>query len=170
MADVEPRIADLNDVAATQESNFAGASAPVDNAVEGKLWCDTTNDPATLKFDPDGSGADTPLMAIDPGGAAESLRTKVIEIGDWNMDTATAISVTHNLTLAKIRNMFATIRNDDDNLYYHFPFDGGSAEDWIRADGSSIVLTRKTGGIFDDAVLFNSLVFNRGWVTIVYAI
>ncbi len=56
--DLEGRVSDLNDVAADLENNHAGTSAPTDNAVEGKLWADTTNDPAELLFDPDGSGAD----------------------------------------------------------------------------------------------------------------
>ncbi len=40
------------------EKNFASNSAPSDNTVEGKIWANTTNDPAEWYGDPDGSGAD----------------------------------------------------------------------------------------------------------------
>lgn len=56
--DVESRVANLNDVVADLENNHSGTSAPTDNAVEGKLFANTTNNPAELFFDPDGSGAD----------------------------------------------------------------------------------------------------------------
>ena len=64
--DVETRIAQLNDAIADLETHHAGAAAPTDNAVQGKLWYET--DTKRLHLDPDGSGADQPLSVVLDSG------------------------------------------------------------------------------------------------------
>ena len=67
-------IVDVNDVLADLQKNFAGASAPTDNTVEGGLWADTTNNPLDLKLDPDGSGADHIILThIEKGSVWPSF-------------------------------------------------------------------------------------------------
>ena len=57
-------IVDLNDVVADLEDNYASSSEPTDKP-EGKIFCDTTNDPAQLKFYKDGSGTLDTLTSLD---------------------------------------------------------------------------------------------------------
>ena len=48
------------------------------------------------------------------------LSTKIIEIGDWNMDSTNSIGVAHGLTLSKIRGIeSAIIRDDGDTSYFN---------------------------------------------------
>lgn len=102
------------------------------------------------------------------------LRTKVIEIGDWNMDSTTDVSVSHGLDVTKIRSITAIIRDDSDTVF--IPIDriqiiagseisgtpGGCA-----AGTSDIFLGRVTSRFFD-STSYNATGFNRGWVTIIY--
>jgi len=101
-------------------------------------------------------------------GRTASMNTKVVEIGDWNMDSTTQVNPSHGLTLSKIRSISVVIRNDSGTLY-PFPFTGGYAslnERWILSS-SNIVLSRFVGGVFDDPS-FSSTSYNRGWITIQY--
>jgi len=97
------------------------------------------------------------------------MKCKVIPIGDWNMDSTTQITVAHGLTLSKIRNVHANIRNDGNDLYMtiNLTFNGavqGSADTY---DGTSVILNRLSGGAFDSDT-FDSTSYNRGYITIWY--
>jgi hypothetical protein len=110
------------------------------------------------------------IKTLNNGG----LNTKVIEIGDWNMDATSAVSVTHGLTLDKIRNVDVLVREDGGTSATKYPLArivnsadatiGGSV---TQIGSTTVALTRVTGGIFD-ATLFSSTSYNRGWVTIQY--
>ncbi len=67
--DIEGRIDDLIAGLKDNSNHRAGTSAPTDNTVECQIWGDITNDPAVLKFDPDGSGADIQLLSVTEDGA-----------------------------------------------------------------------------------------------------
>jgi len=101
-----------------------------------------------------------------------NLKTKVIEIGFWNMDSYETKTVSHGLTGSKIRSVAVIIRNDDGNNRYTFPIgysitDGENAG-WIaRIDNTHIVMLARRGGMFD-GVNFDLMGFNRGWITIWY--
>ena len=100
-----------------------------------------------------------------------SLNTKVLNIGDWNMDTTVSVTVAHGVTLSKIRSIKAIIRNDADNAVFDFtvkdwsPTSGTSAT--MQADATNVYLGRSTSGGFDNAS-FDSTGYNRGWITIQY--
>ncbi len=102
-----------------------------------------------------------------------SLRTKIVNIGDWNMDTTEDKPVTHGLTLSKIRSVSAMIRNDAGNFQYDlYQYDHSAGNSFIDGgiisiSATAITLRRMTTGFFDNAN-FNSTSYNRGWVTIVY--
>jgi hypothetical protein len=98
------------------------------------------------------------------------IRTKVIDIGDWNMDTGTLITIAHGLTLSDIRRIGALIRNDADTVYYPIDVNDGytDAEGAISVNATNITLARRTGGKFDSTD-FDSTSYNRGWVTVDYA-
>jgi hypothetical protein len=110
------------------------------------------------------------FVQTDPGN---QLKTKVIEIGDWDMDATPNINVAHGVVAANIRTVFVMISNDEAPLFY---FDlskansSGVVDGFFQIDvntGTDIFLERRTGGSFD-STSFNATPFNRGWITIVY--
>jgi hypothetical protein len=115
------------------------------------------------------------VNAIDAGNSGVYMKTKVIEIGDWNMDTTESESVAHGLgnDYKKIRSVSAIIRTDSYGhsyfplTYYVDELSGGVEGGIGDFDSTSILLKRKTGGYFDSTT-FNSTSYNRGWVTITY--
>ena len=177
---------------------------PFDEAVDGTFTKVTTFDPRGNKQFLNGSIADTyeknrgvlnglaGTLAFDADRFSElniaetldassvvgttRLKKKVIEIGDWNMDTTTVLNtVGHglpSLVFKNIRTITVIIRNDADSLL--FPLDGfdDALADNLRVNGgvlqlnnTNIILNRRTGGAFDSN-LFDSTSFNRGWITI----
>lgn len=106
----------------------------------------------------------------DSGGTGEFVTTLTKEIGDWNMDADTSVSVAHGLTLAKIRDFWAIVRNDADTAYDHLLSKGSTSNAGdVRANTTNIELSAFTGGFFDNTN-YNATAFNRGWVYIKYAI
>lgn len=98
-----------------------------------------------------------------------ALKSKTIDIGDWNMDITNSVTVAHGLTLADIRKVDVSIRNDTGELYPLIV--GGTATGveggWIG--GTTLVtLTRVTSGYFDGSSSFDDTSYNRGWITIEY--
>lgn len=118
-------------------------------------------------------------LYYDASGAGSSVRLKpiVIEIGDWNMDSAATKVVNVNSYVAGILNsgkvikVTAMIKSDTANRLD--PLDlfsgsevmaGGIAEVWT--DGSNYIgLRRLTGGFFDNTN-YDSTSYNRGFVII----
>lgn len=108
-----------------------------------------------------------------------NLKVKVIEIGDWNMDTTNAVSVIHGIVDGtKIRSVDVVIRADTGVLYKLENYDFSTGEvgggvsgvnEDIPISGTTIRLGRKTGGLFDQAG-FDSTSFNRGFITIIYEV
>lgn len=100
------------------------------------------------------------------------IHTKIIEIGDWNMDTTTYIEVTHGLALSKIRGVSAIIRSD--NGLAHTPLvrcysntNGTMQGHVVGITGTTVALQRLDGGVFDSAS-YSATSYNRGWITITY--
>ena len=120
------------------------------------------------------TAAKIPSGAVVKSGDAVQLLTKVIEIGDWNMDTTSNKIVAHGLAdHKKIRMIDVIIREDTDTNVFGF-FDGNQSGSAGRDGGleypigdTNIELNRETGGYFDNAA-FDSTGFNRGWITIIY--
>ena len=115
------------------------------------------------------SGAGVAIQS--DSGTGEKLRTKVIQIDDWDMDANSSVNVAHGLTLAKIRSVSALIRRDDDALYFDFHvYDpAGANSRQITVGSTNITLNRSDSGTFDTTD-YNSTSYNRGWITIIYAI
>jgi hypothetical protein len=108
----------------------------------------------------------TGLISEDLG---DVLKTKIIEIGDWNMDTTQNALIAHGLTEDKIRTMQVLIIPDSgagrlpiQHSDYLGAVAGGAA-----ISGTNIVLSRTNGGLFDDPA-FSATSFNRGYITIMY--
>jgi hypothetical protein len=102
------------------------------------------------------------LSAVNSG-----LLTKVIEIGNWNMDTTTTVSVAHGLDQTKIRGLSAIVRTDSGVVpFLHVNF-GQDNCGLISADSTYVILSRVTGGVFDNAN-YDSTSYNRGWIKVEY--
>ncbi len=115
-------------------------------------------------------GENAAINSVSDG--TNTIYTKIINIGDWNMDTTSQVDVAHGLTLTKIRQVTALIRNDTDTTYT--PLTLGSISTaaevnaWVAGCTSTNVnLQRKTAGAFDDTA-YDSTSYNRGWITITY--
>jgi len=103
-----------------------------------------------------------------------AFKTKVIEIGSWDMDTVGSKNVAHGISdYTKIRSINAIIRNDADTLLYPINTVGGSSgtepqgNAWAVNNSGSVLLMKVVSGVFDNTS-FNDSVINRGWLTIVY--
>jgi hypothetical protein len=116
--------------------------------------------------------------AIELNAAADGIgdtipRQKVIEIGDWNMDTTATKTVSHGLTLATICGVRGVVRDDAGTEHFGML----TLQDDITNYGvritdvsSSLVnLERETGGTFDGNG-FDSTSYNRGWVIVDYLV
>lgn len=101
------------------------------------------------------------------GVVTGGLITKVIEIGDWNMDSFVNKSVAHGLDLSKILKVDVIIRNDDDSTRVDFTFDHNfdGVEGNIYITSTNIQMNRLDSGYFDNSS-FNSTSYNRGWIII----
>jgi hypothetical protein len=101
---------------------------------------------------------------------ANTLKTTIVEIGDWDMDANQSATPSIGVTNKNIRSVFVVIRNDSDSTY--LPLNsvalGASAvAGGINSLATNFVLTRATGGSFDN-VNYDSTSYNRGWITITY--
>lgn len=98
---------------------------------------------------------------------------KIVEIGDWNMDSTSAVNILHGLAdFKKIRSISGMIRNDADTIYYPLlsASTTGNGTPLIAVIGvtsTQIQITRTDGSIFD-ATGFDSTSYNRGWLVIGY--
>ena len=98
------------------------------------------------------------------------LRQKVIEIGDWDMTTAVNKTVTHGLTVTKMRKISVTIRDDSGNIYSFDNSVSSTAATWAWVSNTAtafVSLTADAAGPFN-AAAFSTTPYNRGWVTIDY--
>lgn len=99
------------------------------------------------------------------------IHTKIINIGDWNMDYANGVNVAHGLTLSKIRSILVWILPDDSSGLYPLDFafgsDGNIVSGWFYIGATYISLSRTAGTQFDSAS-FSATSFNRGYIIITY--
>jgi hypothetical protein len=103
-------------------------------------------------------------------------KEKTIDIGDWNMDSTTSITVAHSITGFDPKNIISVnvwIREDDypGGLYGTSLinlFSGVTPNGQVSIVSSTeVYLSRASGGLFD-AAGFDSTSFNRGFITIRY--
>ena len=109
------------------------------------------------------------MIGIENGTLVKGPTTLRLDIGDWNMDTGSTVNVAHGLSATEwktIQKLNIMIRDDADTTYYTAPFENGN-DVFLQINSTNIVLFRTAAGSFDSA-LFDSISFNRGWVTIDY--
>ncbi len=108
--------------------------------------------------------------AHDHSGSV-GFKRKIVNIGDWDMDASTSVTVAHGLTLSKIRNVAVMIVDDAGTTNYLLPaissVDGIAQAFILGTSGTDITLGRLGSGGFDNTS-FNATSYNRGWVVIEY--
>lgn len=152
-------IAKTNSTTDSSSDKLATAKAVSD--LNTALSADITNGDAALEA----SKLDKSRFDIDSG--TPGLITKVIEIGDWNMDSTLNIAVNHGLTFSKIRTHTVTIRNDANttNELLIGADNSGNAKGSYGLTTTQVLMVRTPTGIFDSTD-FDATPFNRGWITI----
>jgi len=161
----------LGDTSAGDAASF-GYTATEGAIITGQ---GSTND-VTIKNDadadvisiPTGTTGVTFAGALTVDGIVQP-KIKIIDIGDWNMDSTSFITVTHGLTMTDIRSISVLIRGDDTITNYVFPAPDDSAvsSETVTVISTDVILSRAASGVFDSTA-FDSTSFNRGWVTIQY--
>ncbi len=113
-------------------------------------------------------------MALGTGSRTRGgiYREKVVEIGDWDMDTDVLLSVAHGLPdFTKIRGIQVMIRNDaGDEQQEIAQLNGGFATPPGSAscDATDIILNREAANFFDTPD-YSATGYNRGWIKIEYS-
>lgn len=105
------------------------------------------------------------LMALMGG-----MKTKIVNIGAWNMDSTAIVNVPHGLAGAsKIRELSALIISDDgSNASPLVLIDvTGGFGGALVAGATDISLSRPTGSTYDSAS-YNDAAINRGYIVIKY--
>ena len=101
-------------------------------------------------------------------GKIASLNTKIIDIGDWNMDSTSTAAPSHGLTYSKIVGADVLIRNDTDSNRSPLAWDNGtSIGGHFEVRSTDILLSRTAGGVYDSTD-FDATSYNRGWIIIQY--
>lgn len=115
------------------------------------------------------------LFGLSDG--TNSIHTKIVNIGDWNMDATASVSIAHGLTLANIRSVSAMIRNDANDTYTPLSQDGAApatptdSTGFISAiNATTVTLQRLADATAYDNANYDSTSYNRGWITITYVV
>lgn len=144
--------------------------AGIDNSDSDNWKLSTSSDLSSESIRVDSS--DGSVAIKDANGSL--LKTKIIEIGNWNMDSTVYVDVAHGLTLANIRTVTVTVRNDDgtaiyNSSYYNLLASGDNSAFGPITDATNVRCQRITGhSTFDGSADFDASPYNRGWVTICY--
>jgi hypothetical protein len=103
------------------------------------------------------------------------LKTKVIEIGNWDMVATSSVTIAHDIADAdKIRGLWVNIRKDSGiavlskNLNTQLAVGTAGNDGQYTWDDTNITLSRKLSGAFDSVDYDEIAGYNRGWITIQY--
>lgn len=161
----------VSNVTSTELGYVSGVTSAIQIQLDGKV--NDTGDTMT------GALVNTTTIEAQGGirtaSSGDYLKTKIINIGDWNMDSVLNIEITHGLTGKNIRSISVIIRNDFDTDYDLLDsintsgvVQGGVENVWNSGAGNIVLrLFRTTGGKFD-SVGYDATSYNRGWITITY--
>lgn len=132
-----------------------------------KLWPEAEDVPIE-----DTAGYFTSDNVEDALAEIGTTKTKVVPIGDWNMDTTSDVTVAHGLDFTKIVAVTVLIQSDFETgrtlLNRGVNFSDTTPQGYIESIVSlNVTLTRLTGGFFD-ATAYDATSFNRGWIVITY--
>lgn len=97
-------------------------------------------------------------------------RTKIINIGVWNMNSTASVLVNHGLNATKIRSVSVGILNDAATTVDDLKVGSSTMNELdgnVFAGATQLTLTRRSGGLFD-STNYNDGTMNRGYITIHY--
>ena len=102
----------------------------------------------------------------------KGFKTVMLDIGDWNMDSTTSVSVAHGLTYDDIISVEGWIRSDSAGVPFKGPIDFVDNSSGLSAGAGSVgstnvTLSRVSGGFYDDTN-YDQTSYNRGWIIIQY--
>lgn len=107
--------------------------------------------------------------SVLPDTGVPNLKIKVLNIGDWNMDTTSNKIVAHGISdYKKIRMISVIIRDDSDSGYTCSPYLDPSDLLSHNFDVPGSLNLFRANGSFYDSVNFDSTSYNRGFITIIY--
>lgn len=115
---------------------------------------------------------DEEVQYVDSSSSSSfvKIKNKILEIGDWNMDTTSLVNINHGISnFLNIVSSKVSIINDLSTVivslegYNGIGFEKGT----YSINSTSFVLDRTTGGIFDNTS-YDSTSFNRGYIYITY--
>ncbi len=117
-----------------------------------------------------------PIATADDYGVVKlPLKTKIIEIGDWDMTNGSTltIDVAHGITNWKtVRSISVIIRNDDDDLYHKLEaISATESETWAGVNSFDATNITLFTGAYNNGFYntdYNSTSYNRGWITVEY--
>jgi hypothetical protein len=111
------------------------------------------------------------VMGVD---GSSKVRTKVLNIGDWNMDANTFTTITHGVTnYQNILSVSVVIRPDSGGPATAHLLNAAESATVVVSGGvgeieaTTFRIWRLTGGIFD-STNYDATSYNRGFVTITY--
>jgi len=98
----------------------------------------------------------------------QMVRTKIVNIGDWDMDATASVNVAHGLTSTDIVSVDVWIREDVGTVMTPLTYNtAGTPAGYFRFDGTNVILNRLAAGVFD-STSYDATSFNRGYITIHY--
>lgn len=161
-------IAGYGDIVTHNASEFevAGAVAGLVSSLGDAAYKDTGTTTGTVAAGDDSRLSDAREIK-DIAGV--TLHTKIIEIGDWNMDSTDFVNIAHGVDYSKIISVQAIIKNDLDSYSVNLAgtSTGGLGMGSIYTYATYILLARMTSGYFDHTD-YDSVSYNRGYILIQY--
>jgi len=161
----------------TFNSVTADLTGDVTGNVTGNVTGDVTGD-VTGNVTGDVTGnADTATSAEGietTGTGTPTLKCKVVEIGEWDMDSTANIAVATGIDLYTLRSATVLIREDDTSgdyvgsLFGVDPTTSIAGYYRVQPTNGDIRLYRIAGGPFDNENFDTTGGYNRGWITIWY--
>ena len=163
--------------AAAPTERPSGDTLDADDA--GRFWINS--DDGTVDYW-DGSAFQsitTPASATTQGIVetedSATVKCAVIDIGDWNMNVSgtgsNTVNVVHGLTFGNIRQVYATVRNDDGTLISNAVTGSTSnsgSVGGISWDSTNVKIVH--AGTPYNSADYDSTTYNRGWITIWYEV
>lgn len=117
------------------------------------------------------TGTDVEAVTQEIGSSLGGLNTKVIDIGDWDMNAIASVQIDLGVQQAFIRSIDVLLRRDDGNLLSHIDNADGTISGYLELTQfftvGQAVLHRTAAGIFDSGD-YNATSYNRGWIVIQY--
>lgn len=170
-------------------ANSASSAATLQGLAADQFMQRSTTSTATVKqvfHDIEVSATSTFTSVIVASGGIQTdgsttIKTTVAEIGAWNMDRETGVSVSHGVgDSTKIRRVTVVVKNDTDAVGFpliyplHYDISANSASGDFYIQSTIVSLSRKLNRFFDtadfDQTSTGGGTFNRGWVTIEYEV